>query len=244
MYMRRILFALFASLALVSTARAYNLSADWSDTQNPNGPWSYRVGTTVLPSWPASLMFSNGQPAYQPANSVGAFLPSWFKLISTPVGFDALPGDVVVHTNDNYNGNEGLGPANVLFTAPSTAYYNIFGGLWNASTAVAPSDYRPRPQDWQLLVNGSQVAFGTLSAIPGEFSRANQQTFSFSDVLLAEGDAVQLNIYRNAAAQAGYFVGADLTIQAVPEPSTWMMLLMGSVFLMTRIKKQRCSLLG
>ena len=214
----------FMALTLASTANAaiYDLSADWSDTANPTGPWSYRVGTTVLPhtdNWTAGVGYPSPQPAYQPSNSIGNFLPAWYKATSVPVGFDNHVGDVIVHTNDNFNGNEGLGAANVLFTVPVAGQYQISGGLWNANTTFVPSDFAPRPQDWNLFVNNTLMASGTLSGIAGEFDRTHQQTFNLFNVLLNAGDTVRLDVFRNASSQAGFFVGTNLTLQAVPIPA-------------------------
>jgi len=82
-------------------ASAYDLVSDWSNSENPNGPWSYREGTTILPfdpSWTAGVSFPVVQPAYQPSNVAGNFLPAWFKATSS--GADWQTGDVVVDTND------------------------------------------------------------------------------------------------------------------------------------------------
>lgn len=218
-------------------AHASNLSQDWSDSQNPNGPWSYRVGTTLLPhsdSWTAGTAFPVAQPTYQPANVNGNFLPAWYKSTSVPAAFDSQIGDVIVHTNDNSNGNEALGTANVLYTAPNEGTYRISGSLWNAATVLVCCDFAPRPQNWQLLVNSVVATSGTLSAIPGQFTRAKPQTFALLSVPLAAGDTVQLNIFRNANSQAGFFVGTDLTIQAVPELPTSALLLFGAAFLAAR----------
>jgi hypothetical protein len=60
----------------VATARAvtYDLNADWSDSANPNGVWTYREGTNAL-----SGDFVTAQPAWA-RNAVGSSnLPPWFK---------------------------------------------------------------------------------------------------------------------------------------------------------------------
>lgn len=161
-------------LALAAPASAFDLKADWSDLANPNGPWSYRVGGTILPhtdNWTAGTTFPVPQPAYLPVNAIGQFLPAWFQVVGDFPGFDTQVGDIVVHTNDSFNGNLAMGHANVLFTVPQAGTYHIFGNLWNASTLLVPSDFRPRPQDWRLLVNGVAKDSGVLDAIPGHFSR-------------------------------------------------------------------------
>jgi hypothetical protein len=222
--MKRVVHAIPVVLcsALISISQAnavvFDLSGDWSDAGNPSGPWAYRVGTTLLPhtaSWTAGVSYPVAQPAYQPQNVTRNFLPAWYKATSVPALFDNQIGDVIVHTNDNSNGNEGLGPANVLFTVPVAGSYDIFGNLWNASTALVPSDFRPRPQDWRLLVNGSVMASGNLSGLPGEFTHDNPQFFDLPLITLSVGDTVQLDVFRGANAAAGFFVGTNLTLRQV-----------------------------
>jgi hypothetical protein len=139
-------------------------------------------------------------------------LPAWYKATSVPAGFDYQVGDVIVHTNDSANGDLTLGEANVIFTTPVAGQYQISGGLWNANTSFV------RPQDWNLSVNDRLMASGTLSGISGEFSRGNQQTFNLFNVLLNAGDTVKLEVFRNINSQDGFFVGTNLTLQAVPLP--------------------------
>jgi hypothetical protein len=163
---RAIALSTFATVAL--PANAYDLVSDWSNSANPNGPWSYREGSIILPfnpSWTAGVNFPVVQPAYQPGNVPGNFLPAWYKATSAPpnlANFDNQIGDVIVHTNDQFNGNPALGFANVLFTTPVSGQYDIFGGLWDASHF-----FTNRPQDWILLVDGVNRASGVLSgAVP------------------------------------------------------------------------------
>ena len=49
--------ALFATIAVLASSfpvttnaatQVYDLKTDWSDTQNPNGTWSYRQGDSLL----------------------------------------------------------------------------------------------------------------------------------------------------------------------------------------------------
>jgi hypothetical protein len=207
----------------VAVAAPFDLSADWVDGGNPNGPWSYRVGTTVLPfdaSWTAGVSYPIPQPAYHLGDVVGNFLPAWYKANSVPVNFDNAVGDVIVHTNDQFNGNLALGVANVLFTVPVAGLYDISGNLWNASHFFPTI----RPQGWSLVVNGIVVASGILS---GTVDRASPQTFGLTDVSLNLSDTVELDVFEAPGAAAGFFVGTGLTIAphattppGVPEPST------------------------
>jgi hypothetical protein len=225
---------------------AYDLRTDWSEPANPNGPWSYREGSIVLPHNNGGAGDPIPFPAYQPSKAPGNFLPAWFKMPNPLPNFDALAGDIIVHTNDNSNGNLALGNANVLFTAPVAGQYHIFGNLWNASTTLAPSDFRPRPQDWQILVNGLVQDSGVLDAIPGHFTRSSPDTFDLLTVTLNVGGTIELDVFKDAAAQAGYFVGTNLTIDpvslpppsAAPEPAS--LFLLSASLMSVGIARRRC----
>ncbi|PYT63153.1 MAG: hypothetical protein DMG35_05105, partial [Acidobacteria bacterium] len=73
----------FHSLALQGAAPSavFSLSGNWSDTTNPNGPWSYNQGSTPLPlvsNWTGagSVFVGCNQSAWAPSNSGGNFLPA------------------------------------------------------------------------------------------------------------------------------------------------------------------------
>ena len=120
----------------VATARAvtYDLNADWSDSANPNGVWTYREGTNALPhvtAWQGlSGDFVTAQPAWA-RNAVGSSnLPPWFKS-SAVVGLphDWQTGDVVMHSTDGFNGI-GSGVGNVIWTSPINGTATISGNVW------------------------------------------------------------------------------------------------------------------
>jgi hypothetical protein len=83
--------------AVVGVASPYDLAADWSDAANPNGVWSYRSGSTVLPGVADWTLLT--EPTVQPAWAPGQTIPAWFKSVAdNPEGMDFLAGDVVVHS--------------------------------------------------------------------------------------------------------------------------------------------------
>jgi hypothetical protein len=197
------------------------LSGDWSNTTNPNRPWSYNQGSTPLPlvsNWTAanSAFVGCNQPAWAPSNSGGNFLPAVMNAdpcTATALGTDpanglpnVLPGDIVTHTVDPFNGNPANGVANFLFTLPSGAdgRFEIRGSVWNAGLFYGTT----RPQDWKLLVNGVQMASGVLS---GSVSRSQAETFDvFTN--LAAGDTVDLQLFEDPNSAAGFFVGTNMSI--------------------------------
>src|ERR1700732_5005953 len=69
------LFPMVAILLLATPAAkatTYDLNADWSNSSNPNGVWSYNEGTNPLPfqaNWGNAGTFTGAQPAW--ARSAG-----------------------------------------------------------------------------------------------------------------------------------------------------------------------------
>jgi hypothetical protein len=220
---------LFAAFSGTVNAAVYDLSSDWSNSSNPNGPWSYNQGSTPLPLVP-NFNFGNtgwasscNQPAWVPSNATGDYLPAFLKVdacVTTtentqyPLA-NVVAGDVWVHTVDGFNGNPSLGAANVLFTLPASGgagSYTISGSLWDSLSSSPTSS--SRPQDWSLFVNGVQVATGVLS---GNVFRSQAQTFSMVKNLNV-GDRVELQIVKDPAASAGFIVSINLTITG-PQPT-------------------------
>ena len=225
-----------------------DLSADWSDVNNPNngnpnGTWQYRQGISDLPlTSPWTAAGSGGpsfdacsQPAWAPSNNGGNFLPAEFKANSCSANYfntapgnpanNVLPGDVVMHTVDGANGNPSLGVGNYLLTsAVAATFVTISGMVWDASFDSS------RPQDWSLLLDGVVIDSGILD---GTVSRSAAQTFDLAESSLGIGDTIELELYQDSSSPFGYFVGANLTIEgtiegtAIPEPGTLALMLAG-----------------
>lgn len=207
-----------------ASAQTFSLSGNWSNTPNPNSPWTYRQGTTrlaVIPNWDTADLPGCNQTAWAPSNSASNLLPGIFRAntcstvaldILSNYDYNVLAGDVVVHTVDPFKGNPSAGVANVLFTLPygDDGNYQISGSLWDASLYYHTS----RPQDWVLLVNGVQKASGSLS---GEVVRPEAQTFSVF-AALAGGDTVELDVMKDPASADGEFVGTAMTIKPGTPP--------------------------
>lgn len=182
----------------------------------------------MVANWNAAGTAGFTQPAWAPSNNSGDFLPAEFQATSTaaavfgadpnnPGHNNVIPGDVVMHTVDPFNGNPGLGVGNYLFTsAVAAGPVAISGMVWDAGLFYGTV----RPQDWALMVDGATVDSGVLS---GSISRSEAQTFDVS-ATLAIGDTVELELLEDPSAAAGYFVGTELTIAststATPEPAS------------------------
>ncbi len=116
----------FTITVIASTAAVYDLACDWSDQNNPNGPWSYNDGPAhpIQNHWDD---WDSGQTLGQPAWSTTQYpfqghVPVWFKMQSP--GFasqvDLPVGRVGMHGT---SGNSSLvnTPAGVSWTSLSTA---------------------------------------------------------------------------------------------------------------------------
>jgi uncharacterized protein (TIGR03437 family) len=222
--MKRYRLLTLLAVAIPASAVTYDLSANWSNTTNPNGPWGYYQGTTALPlvsNWTAAATVwaaSCNQPAWAPSNIAGSFIPAWIQINSCAATFfpvdpnnspalDVVAGDVVIHTVDGANGNPSLGEGNVVFTLPASAgsgAYTITGSFWAARLAAVGV----RPQDWQVTVNGKVIGNGVVTPA---VTRSLPEVLNVTMTLNA-GDKVQLQISRDPSNIYGDFVGAKLTI--------------------------------
>ncbi len=207
------LFLLLGGLGLSAEAITFDLAGDWSDSVNPNGPWSYNgigggaLGTHV-DNWLDSD-FGLGQPAWAPAFNQP---PGWAKRIGLPPsGLDFPAGRVGAHGSDS--------PISVTWTSTLNGDTDIDGGVWMMRDIG-------RSMDWKLFLNATLLDSGTVFS-GDSFSSVSPDPF---DVLVpvTAGDVVKLELVRTPAGFCcADFVGVDLRIAAaVPEPAA--LILLGS----------------
>src|SRR5438067_665598 len=113
--------------------QVYDLKADWSDTANPNGTWSYRMSDTLLLNNPfpwvgAGYTGCSGGCGWPPSvtaiEKVAGAVKAYSPLVSPYPG--ALEdGDVLV-----VPGNGG----SIRWTASESGTINISGSIWEADT--------------------------------------------------------------------------------------------------------------
>ena len=192
------------------TTYTYDLTQDWSNITNPNGPWALLQGSTPLPfdaNWTplGGTTSLTPQPAWAPGNNPGNFLPAMFQA-TAPVSFQfAVPlvvGDVYVHATDSANG-QNSGIVNIEFTAPMAGVADISALLQNVGLTY-------RQQDWQLSVGGTVDLSG---AVP-----LSATTYNLSDIVLSAGETVDLALFPDSNG-LGTFVLTDLSINFVPPPT-------------------------
>jgi hypothetical protein len=184
-------------------ATIYDLTTDWSDSANPNGPWAYREGANLLPHVPAwqglSGDFTSAQPAWARFETGTSNLPCVFRS-SANVGIthDWEMGDVICHSTDGFNGL-GSGDANITWTSPVTGTVSVSGAIWMGRDIG-------RGNHWSLAVNGSERTAGNVfsgdaysRATPMEFSAGTGGAAALSAIPVAIGDVIRLTLTRTAA---------------------------------------------
>ena len=214
-------FFVLLTVGLPSDVFSFSLVDDWSNSVNPNGPWSYNEGSNPLKfniaNWPAGE-FGSSQTAWANGNTTHDLVPGWMKSVSTPGGdFDWLEGDVLVHSTDAWSG-QGHGLANVTWTAPLTGTFDIAGGVWLGRDRLG------RSNDWSLTLNGTLLDSGSLTSTDA-FSRASPDTFSIVGQSITAGDILKLEVAKTS--KYGEFVGVNLTI--TPEPMAMTLFLIGGM---------------
>jgi uncharacterized repeat protein (TIGR01451 family) len=204
-------------VASQSQSVTYDLAADWSNTSNPNGVWSYNEGLNPLPLTP--FWYGQNQPGWAYCcNYPGGFghVPVWLKLQST-WGVDLQTGDVAVHSSDSGRG-ENFGPANVTWTSPAAGVITISGSAWISRST-------DRSNRWTLYLNGASLSSGQMLA-GGPYNRSNQFDFSagsggaaaITNIPVSAGDVVKLEIVKLST--YGDFVGVNLRIIFEPASQT------------------------
>jgi hypothetical protein len=213
-------FVLLCLALAADFARAqadFDLTSDWSDTQNPSGSWSYREGTKLLPHVGAWLGWIPAQPAWAYAESGTTRLPSWFKAVAAANVGDVQPGDIVVHTTDAANG-VGHGIANLLWTSPITGVVNVSGAVWMTRDIS-------RSNHWTLYKNDQAITSGDISS-GDPYSRANPFRFDqgsggagvLEGISVVPGDSLELAIGKTST--FGDFVGVEFHIAVEASATT------------------------
>lgn len=195
-------------------AAHYDLVADWSDADNPNGAWAYREGVNVLPqvvSWESGTgAWTTAQPGWALSENATDRIPFWFSSNGTETfATDFLAGDVVVHTTDAENGI-GNGDGNVTWTSAEDGVATLAGGVWMGREIG-------RSNHWALLLNGVVLSEGDIAsgdafdrASPFPFSAGSGGSAAIQNLPVSVGDVVELRLTRTSA--FGDFVGVALSV--------------------------------
>jgi hypothetical protein len=109
--LRRLLVVIAFLFGLVGSSQGqavtYDLTADWSNTSNPNGVWSYREGVNALPLQPS---WYNKQPGCNGGGGVDKFrIRIWDKNNGDGIVYDNKMG-----SSDNSNDSTELGGGSIV----------------------------------------------------------------------------------------------------------------------------------
>jgi hypothetical protein len=233
------LAVLIALCANAVQAEIYDLAGDWSDVNNPNGPWSLYKAPSVLFNTVQSDWYGNGtnQPAWADSTNANPIppnphVPMWAKAIGdvgTLTG-DSIyngfvnTGTVFMHSAEEFR--TGTDFSSVVWTTPSDGYVNIFGGVWMSKA------FMDRPHYWELRKNGTPFTGGPLTFgdshnknSPFFFANGTGGTSATNLLPVNQNDAIELLIYRTGGGLVpGTFVATTLNIEHIPEPSTTVIL--------------------
>jgi alpha-tubulin suppressor-like RCC1 family protein len=208
-----------------SAHRAYDLSADWSDVQNP-----FPGGAWRLFEAPGQLFTSNMNWGVPGADVPGwvdaqwpatAHVPIWLRVPSgTSIDAGQMPsGTVMVHGAES--GRTGTEYSYATWTSPCDGVAVVSGGAWDSKT-------NDRPMTWSLRRNGVEFTRGDMfladpytSSNPFLFTLGSGGPGAVQQTVVA-GDTLELWIYRTTTSTWANGVGVNLAVdlytgaQAVP----------------------------
>jgi len=210
---------LLTTLSLVSIANAvvYDAATDFSIGSNPNGVWSYGWSSTLTGGFNLNTASSSvGVIDFSSSNIASDGNPQVFKNTSNAT---VIAGSVTLFANQmamhpGPNGEYAV----VRFTVPATTMYVYTAGFIGQDASTT---------DVHVLVNGALNASGSINGYGSTVNFGNLWS-------LAAGDTIELRVgYGN-----GNFLfdstGANIRIEAVPEPATMSALALGMAFLARR----------
>ncbi|HLH98023.1 MAG TPA: hypothetical protein VKW08_23195 [Xanthobacteraceae bacterium] len=180
-------------------ATTYDLVADWnsSPSSNPNGPWVYLQGTTLLLYQSDLVPF--GDPGFAPGPNFGNFLPAFWQPVAG--------GDISIHSVDGHNGNPSLGNATLTWNAPADGRINISGYLYYDQIAVE------RSNDFILSLGGTTLTSGTISYLD-----QSKTLLSFNGLSVTSGEVLSLTLERSPGQDNGSITNLDLTVNETVTP--------------------------
>jgi hypothetical protein len=208
---------------VIVATEQWDLKADWSDTQNPNGAWSYLEGADLLPhvsAWTSAQGSFNGdQPAWAVTANEQSFLPGWFKSSVTPTfTVDWQIGDVITHALEPNNCcGLGNGEGSVVWTSPFNGTINLSGSAWLGRKTLGRSD------KWTLLRGANVLSTGQVLATDA-YSRSNPFYFVngsggagvLHNLPINKGETIKLLIEKVPSSTAE-LMGVNFTITKATE---------------------------
>lgn len=218
---------ILAAAALGQRSQAqtiYNLSADFSTSSNPNGPWSYDKGNS-----PIGTSFVASGPPFPVSGWLGwgahvSMDASISKVITVSGGWHDLQiGDVLIHTaSQPYL----PGPMSIAWTSPGAGTISIDGKAWDGHF------FDGRDAAWELRLNDSvmagRVGIRSLFRSDAGASFANNV---FAGATLAVIPVVPGDVLRFSTATTtfyGHFMGVEMTVTYQPVPEVGSSVVVGA----------------
>jgi len=233
----RLLLLIQMTLSVSADVLHYSLVNDWSDSQNPHGPWSYNLNnapiTTFQPFWWGQAGW--GYNYLGDGCIIRGSAPTGTDPFGNPVpaANDWQPGDVMMHAlSIPYGGDSTF--LNVTWTSPVAGVLDISGRAWDG---LIQSD---RDVAWSLSVGGQLVA--QRSSVQGLFRSDSAAQFAnnllagqtLTGIPVTQGEIVQFQVATDT--YYGEFLGVqtELAVTTVPEPGTCILLFLACVGLLYR----------
>ncbi|MGD1093504.1 MAG: PEP-CTERM sorting domain-containing protein [Bryobacteraceae bacterium] len=223
-----------SSIATASAGPISDVVAGFSDSNNPNGVWSYYYGTG--PS--SDSLYSSGQSdGTTCAIAVcgwynGGAEPDSITIIQNTTGSTFNTSTTVYIPNNYVNLDPEEYNVEVVFTVPSAGTYLISGNFYGDD-----SSENSHPVD--ILDNGSNVYSNTIA------SYQQEDSFSFSETL-AVGNTITFYVGTGSSGctYCDLSTGLQGTITLtsasnVPEPTTWLLTAAGLVAIISRRRLRR-----
>lgn len=210
--------------AATAQAATYDLSADYSDTANPSGTWSYSYNSALLPhvaapGTPNALnpaISSNGY--FSTGNDLNSNSPDVFKaqVNGSSVGYtdgDFLAGDVVIHSP-----NDAIHPLTIVWTAPTAGTISSFStSVWYAHSVITRANDVTLSSTISSLT--TQLAAWTISKL-SHGDRSNAATFTGGPLNVSAGDMITLSFLHTAAESFGSLNGVAASVTFSPVAAT------------------------
>ena len=200
-----------AIAAGAASAQTFNLTSDYSETNNPNWLWSFANSGSLLqkftPSLPNAMNGAAGN-GFWSFSASSDYETSILKVTADgpAVGYstnDFLAGDVCVHGS-----NPGHGRMEVRWGGSVRGSVTVSGRTWYAHSVVN------RVAVYELTHNSAVLASGQLTPAT---HRGNPVLFSGGGpVTLQAGDSIALALLPAPGQIFASFAGVDLTVNFTP----------------------------